>query len=516
MIGAIATGCAIGGLLQASKEFCKIAFDIQKKNKKISVSKDTWDNIWKLNNIFVSLDGNEISTPILKDIETSMNEEEYKFLLPLGITTKDIEKCKLQIQELCNANEVEITYCKDRMVSIKVIRVKEIKVFEGSIKTDKWNELWKELDIVTGNHHDSYKYPILILEKDIVGGKSYTFKLPIGKSTSHIKKERITIMEFLEARSIEVIPLKENTIEIKATFEELPKMIPFELIPRSCKNSFEVTIGKYIDGIATLNFSSVANVLNAGMQGAGKSIATKVALTYMACMYGLDEVDIYISDLKKTELGAFKRLKHVKKYVTNVSDTDDMIKDLLEIMNERYNLFEKVGVSEIEEYNKKFPQSKLKYIFVVLEEMTRFTTADLSPGSYKNKNTPDQNKRLSELLFLARASGMSVWCTVQRPTKDNLSQDAKSSMGNTLGFKTKDKLNSLIICDDEDGKLKDLRGKGHGYIITEKSDKEFQGFFITNDEITALLEERNLLKETESELNNVLDFEREIAIGLIK
>lgn len=517
MIGAIATGCAIGGLLQASKEFCKIVFDIQKKNKKISVSKATWDNIWKLNNIFVSLDENEISMPILKDMEMSDNIEEYMFLLPLGITTKDIERCKLQIQELCNADEVEITYCKNKMVNIKVIRIKEIEAFEGSINTDKWNELWKELDIVTGNYHDKYKYPILILEKDILGGKSYTFKLPIGKSTSHIKKEHTTIMEFLEARSIEVISLKENTVEIKAIYNELPRVVPFELIPRSYKDSFEIVIGKCIDGLAILDFKKVANVLNAGMQGAGKSVATKVALTYIGCMYGLDEVEVYISDLKRTELGCFRKMKHVKKYVDTVAETDDMIKDLSKIVEERYALFVKLGISDIYEYNKKYPESKMPYIFVVIEEMSRFTTTDLSPGGYKNKNTPDQNSRLSDLLFLSRASGMSLWCTVQRPTKDNITPDTKSCMGNTLGFKTKDKLNSQIICDDEEGKLKDLRGKGHGYLITEECDKEFQCFYIEdNDAIIKLLKERNLLKETESEPNNVLDYEREIAIGLVK
>lgn len=516
MVGTILTGCLLGTLAKASKEIYNIISDSQSKNKRKLVSKDTWEKLWRLNNIYIEHDDDTITLPKLIDVETSENIEIYVFCLPLGITTQDVETCKTQIQELCNTDEITIKYGKNHIFSIEVMHVKEIKAFNGSIDNRRWDKLWRELNMFVGNNSDKYKYPILTLEKNITGGKSYTFKLPIGKSTSHIKKEHTTIMEFLEARSIEVISLKENTVEIKAIYNELPRLVPFELIPRSCKDSFEVIIGICIDGFAKLDFGSVANVLNAGMQGAGKSIATKVALTYMACMYEIDEVEIYISDLKKTELGIFKRLKHVKRYVNNVIDTDDMIKDLTKIMNERYDLFAKLGISDIQEYNKKYPESKLPYVFVVLEEMTRFTTADLSPGGYKSKNTPDQNTRLSELLFLARASGMSIWCTVQRPTKDNLSACAKSSMGNTIGFKTKDKLNSLIICDDEEGKLKDLRGKGHGYLITEECDKEFQGFYITNNEITKLLTERNLLKETESEPNNVLDYEREIAIGLVK
>lgn len=523
MITTILTGCALGTLAKVTKEIYTMASDAYKENKRNQISQDTWEKLWRLNNIYIEHNNESITLPKLIDTKKLDNKEEYIFCLPLGVTTKDIEGCKIQIQELCNSEEINIEYTGNHVFKIEVLHIKKIKTFNGSIETRLWNKLWEEIDVYSGKNPDSRIYPNLISEKDIIGGKSYIFKMPIGTSSSNLKQEKVTITEFLDARYIEVESLKNNTVEIKAIFEELPTMIPFKLVPRSKKGGFEVVLGMCIDGFAKIDFTKMANVLCTGMIGSGKSIATKVALAYIGCMYALDEVEIYIADLKKSELTAFKRLKHVKKYVTTPKETDQMIKELVGIMNKRYDLFEKVGVSDIEEYNKKYPKAKLTYIFVAIEEMVRFTTAELYPPT-RGKITQDQNTILSELLFFARASGMTVWCSVQRPTKDNLDTNIKSSLSSTLGFKTKDKANSLIVCDDEDGKLKDLRGRGNGYLMTEECDKEFQGFFIDNDEIIQLLSERNMLREkTQEEIeiemqleeyNKEQSFEREVALGL--
>lgn len=495
MLGAVIAGCAIGGITYSCKEIYKTFFSIKLDENDSTISKETWNNIWCYNKILVEVDKDNIQIPELTGVEPIENGDRYIFSVPLGITTKDMETCEIQIKEISNATDVQIMHYKDNIIHIDISTYEDVEAFNGSIENDEWNQLWKELELTTGNYYDGYKYPRLISESKIKGGISYVFQMPIGRSSFHVEQHDITIKEFLEAKQIEVLALSKNKLEIKAIYEKLPEMIPFELVPRTSDDSYEIPVGKFIDGYAVLDFKKVANVLDAGMQGSGKSVVTKYALAYLGCMYSTKELEIYISDLKRTELNRFKNMKHVKKYVETPKDTDIMIKQLMKIMDERYKKFAEVKVSDIYEYNEKYPESKMTYIFVAIEEMSRYTSNSYVKLYYKNKGLlGDQNETLAELLFNARASGISFWCTVQRPTKENLSPDVKSSLGNILAFKTMNSINSKIICDDDD-KLKYLRGKGNGYLITEGLEKEFQAFYISNDEIEQLLEDKDLLKE---------------------
>ena len=489
MLGAIIAGCAVGGLTWSCKEILNM-FLKNKDNEnedELAISNDIWEDIWCSNNVYVQVDEENILTPVLSEIEKINNGFKYIFKMPFGITTKDMNKCKTQIKELSNAIDVDVYHHKNDIAHIDIMTKEEFNTIEGSINNAKWNKLWDELEVVTGNYNDGYKYPSLIDEKEIIGGTSYTFQMPIGKSSVHIIKQEITVKEFLQARMIEIEPLDGNRIEIRAIFEELSELIPLKFLSRSYKDSFEIPIGKFIDGYAVLNFEKVANVLDAGMQGSGKSIATKSALTYAP-----DELEIYISDLKVVELNRFKRMKHVVKYVDTIQETGAMIKELKEIMQNRYKIFDKYEVSDIYEFNRKYPELKMPYILVVIEEIAEYTMS-LPPKDYKVGYGVHESDMLSDLMFKARASGMCIWCTVQRPTKDSLSQNAKSSFGNVLGFKTATIEDSKIICGEE--KLKYLRGRGHGYFITEGINKEFQGFYIDNDEIKEILTKKGLLRD---------------------
>lgn len=501
MITAVLSGCAIGGIMYSFKELSRMFFNNKSIDNNNIISKEIWEDIWCRNDVFIEVDKDNILTPLLLSVEEITNGLKYIFKMPLGITSKDLQVCKMQVKELSNAIDVQISHQEGDIAYIDVATRSDIEVFEGTIDNERWNKLWIELELTSKISSSGYKYPALISESDIVGGVSYVFQMPVGKSSHHVLKHDITIKEFLEAKQIEILPISKNRVEIKAFYKELPEIVPFKFLPRSSEDSFEIPIGKFIDGYAVLDFKKVANVLDSGMQGSGKSIATKWALTYLGCMYTPDELQIYISDLKITELNRFENMKHVVKYVDTVKDTDIMIRELKEIMQNRYKIFKSHKVSDIYEYNKKFPESKMPYIFVAIEEISSYTVSTSLKSRYKYSNEEDQNEVLSELLFKSRASGISVWCTVQRPTKENLNQDVKSSLGNILGFKTVDGNNSIIVCG-KDEKLEKLRGKGNGYFITEGIDKEFQGFYIENDEIDKILKDRDLLKE-ESEYDDI-------------
>ena len=129
---------------------------------------------------------------------------------------------------------------------------------------------------------------------------------------------------------------------------------------------------------------------------------------------------------------------------------------------------ERLKVNKIEIYNKRVdPSAKLPYIVFCIEECVRLVN---------NKNI---QQKLSELLFISRACGVYIICTIQRPTKANISPEIKSSLGNIIGLQTVNKRNSEAICDDD--RLKKLRGKGHAWLFKDNEEIEFQSFYL-NDE----------------------------------
>ena len=419
--------------------------------------------------------------------------------MPVGITAKDIQECKQQIKELSNAIDVEIYHDKDNIVHIDAYTEDDVKAIEGSIPTKKWNEFWKTTEVYTGNVNDGYKYPTLIEENKIPGGKSYVFKMPIGKSTFHITKQDITVKEFLKARLIEVEVRADGNVEIKAIYDELPKEVPYELIERE-NNGFTIPIGKSIDGVPTIDFSQRANLIVAGDIGSGKSTVTKWIITYLGCMFGVDELDIYLADLKVLELCKFRKLKHVQRFVDNVDDLITMIHELKDEMDRRYKIFAEVGVKDIYKYNEKYPNDKMKYIVLVIEEFAEYTS-ELNSRCGRNEKHHKEIVTLKRFLSKARASGIMTIPTIQRPTAENMHPDIKSYLGNKIGLLATNKLSSAVICDDEE-LLLNLRGQGHGYFISQTNPKkpreEFQAFYIDDDEIEELLKEKDLLRDSDA------------------
>ena len=492
---ALLGGMALGGLGVLGKNLL-FSKDKVEESQIDKISSDEWEKLWFYNKVCITVDKDDIRTPFLLGVcKLGDNGARYLFRVPYGVTSDSMKRVSSEIKEKFNVDDVAIKPYKDDMVAVELRNVEPENIFKGSIPNEKWEELWKELKIYTGESSVGYKFPTLISENKVAGGIVYEFQLPIGKSSFHVDKQDITVSEFLEARYVEITPTTKNRIEIKAIYDELPTIIPFELVPRTSKDSFEVFIGKFMDDYSRLDFRAMANVLDAGMQGSGKSVVTKACLTYIGCMYDPSEIEVYIADLKRTELGRFRNMKQVKKYVETPEQTNEMVKELLDIMDERYKLFAQRGVSDAYEFNKKYPNEKMPYIFVVIEEMSRYTSNTSLKNLCKSNKEDDQNEKLAELLFNGRASALTVWVTVQRPTKDNLSPDVKSSMGNILAFKTMNSLNSRIICDSDD-KLKYLRGKGHGYLISEEGEREMQTFWISNDDIERLLKQHNAFRDT--------------------
>ena len=105
-------------------------------------------------------------------------------------------------------------------------------------------------------------------------------------------------------------------------------------------------------------------------------------------------------------------------------------------------------------------------------------------------------QKLATFLSKCRGAGMGCICTTQRGTDESIPRRVRAHLCNRILFKTSDENESRIFTDGKYS-LSDLKGNGHGILISGSRAEEFQGFFLNENkgEVTKLLKEHNLLKE---------------------
>lgn len=259
--------------------------------------------------------------------------------------------------------------------------------------------------------------------------------------------------------------------ETKELFPSLPEMIKYKLPKREKREGIYIPLGVTFKKEIVLDLKEHPHSYIVGTTGSGKSIMTKVILCTLINSYGPSELEIYLADLKRVELNLFRNVKHTKSFVYTVEDTTELIADLLEETNRRYDLFMEHEVTNIFEYNKLPGVKKLKYQVLYIEEIVMLLED-------RKKNAM---KLLKQLIAISRASGLYVFLTTQRPDNTIIDNVVKANINNRIVFKCEDSKNSVVALDTTGAEL--LKGHGHGIIKRGSRLEEFQGYFITDKQV---------------------------------
>ena len=341
------------------------------------------------------------------------------------------------------------------------------------------------------------EYPKVVKTYQGKKGKVYLITVPIGIDESHFKKLQRTI-EIQLGENIE-IRNKGHFIEIETIEVKLPTDIKYKLPLKAKGEGIKIPIGKTIEDEIILDLKENPMTYIVGTTGSGKSVCTKVILTSLIEMYSHNEIELYLCDLKRVELNLFSKVKHCKKFVYTVEDTTEVIADLLAETNRRYDLFMKHNVTNIFEYNKIPGVKKLKYQILYLEEMIMLLEDPKKKAM----------KLLKQLMAISRASGCYAIYTTQRPSNDVIDNVVKANTNNRIVFKCEDKKNSIVALDKLGAEA--LRGRGHGFIKRGANIEEFQGYFITDNqvkEVTRKYISKEPIKEKESIDDKIYNKER--------
>lgn len=299
-------------------------------------------------------------------------------------------------------------------------------------------------------------------------GYKLKFSLPVGLSTDDFEKYKLAIEQYLNKKI--KVGYGNYRVYIKVFENKIEKMIPYEFT--KCNQKLSFIIGKEFGGSdVVVNMKDSVHLLIAGETGSGKSTLLRSLITNI--VLSNRKISLYLIDLKNgVEFGLFSKCKAVKGFSKNRGEAEELLEKMLAETNKRYDLFFKKEVVNIDEYNKLKNKRKLDYKFIIIDE---FADLQGEKGSISI---------IEELVAKARACGIHLIISTQRPDAKVLNGRIKANVPTVIGLKTMNSLNSRIIID-QDG-LEKLRGKGHG-LFKHGEVKEFQAMYLTVKEAKELI-----------------------------
>ena len=329
-------------------------------------------------------------------------------------------------------------------------------------KGEYYEEVEKILKIIEINKiQNKNEESLMITEiRSVPEGFIVDLDIPLGLSYADIEKMIPAVSTAMGGKRV---VLEKNSL--KVYFTELKEVyeLVFPPINKSKRNRLFATLGMGIDGLVELNLSQAGGILIAGQTGAGKSTVLRYILSHIAMNYTESEINLFLNDMKFTELSLFKDLKITRFHNTDPECVLSSLDYFWKEIQDRYKTFEAEGYTDAYEYEK-HTGKKVPINLMVIEEFTI-----LSGKKYK-----EEVELLNDILCQCIASKSHVIITTQRPDAKTLDPRLKANITHTIGLKTKSIINSQIICDED--VLKYLRGNGHGYLFDNKGDVEFQGF----------------------------------------
>ena len=299
-------------------------------------------------------------------------------------------------------------------------------------------------------------------------GTMYLITLPLGMELKDFQKLQGAMEQ--QAKKKMDINYKNGFIKIEVIERELEQCYNYTL-PIKTKDYIEIPIGESLRGTEYINLKEIPNVLITGTTGSGKSVCSKAIITSLVNMYSPKELELYLIDFKQVELASFRDLEHTKIFEREVEPAKEVISALMEECNNRYNEFFKHGLTNIFDYNKKFPNKKMPFQILFIEEFVMLQM---------DKSKIAMNL-LKQFASLCRASGQYIFISCQRADNTVIDGVLKANVGNRIVFRMEDSKNSIIALESEGAE--ELEGKGHGILKIGANKTEFRSYNITDNQV---------------------------------
>ena len=321
----------------------------------------------------------------------------------------------------------------------------------------------------------------------------YEVKPAVGVRVNRISNLADDLALALAAKDVRIeapIPGK-SLVGIEVPNSEIATVSFRELWEQSqtkAENLLEIPLGKAVNGTArAFDLSKMPHLLVAGSTGSGKSVAVNGIIASILMKARPDQVKFMMVDPKMVELSVYNDIPHLLiPVVTNPRKASKALQKVVDEMENRYELFAKVGVrniagfnAKVEEFNaqSEYKQVPLPLIVVIVDEL-----ADLMMVA--SKEVEDAIIRLGQK---ARAAGIHMILATQRPSVDVISGLIKANVPSRVAFAVSSGTDSRTILD-ENGAEK-LLGRGDMLFkpIDENHSVRLQGSFISDDDVERIV-----------------------------
>ena len=321
----------------------------------------------------------------------------------------------------------------------------------------------------------------------------YEVKPAVGVRVNRISNLADDLALALAAKDVRIeapIPGK-SLVGIEVPNSEIATVTFRELWDQSKTDAsklLEIPLGKAVNGsVRSFDLAKMPHLLVAGSTGSGKSVAVNGIIASILMKARPDEVKFMMVDPKMVELSVYNDIPHLLiPVVTNPRKASRALQKVVDEMENRYELFSKVGARNIAGYNAKvaeynaqseYKQVPLPLIVVIVDEL-----ADLMMVA--SKEVEDAIIRLGQK---ARAAGIHMILATQRPSVDVISGLIKANVPSRIAFAVSSGIDSRTILD-ENGAEK-LLGRGDMLFkpIDENHPVRLQGSFISDEDVERIV-----------------------------
>ncbi len=307
---------------------------------------------------------------------------------------------------------------------------------------------------------------------------------------------RISVIPNTDKIGLELANNKRQMVSIRSQFESKEFKESEYILP--------ISLGASTNGMSVfVDLATMPHLLIAGTTGSGKSVGVNGMILSLLYKYTPDECKFIMIDPKMVEFSNYEDIPHlVFPIVTEPNKAIAVLKWVAAEMDYRYLNMQSIGVKDIRSFNEKLMSlkttaikrkidvgidpdtgeilreekeiklTKMPYIVVVVDEL-----ADLMQMAKK-----EVEGTIARLAAKARAAGIHLIFSTQRPSVDVLTGTIKSNFPIRLSYKVASGQDSRTILDEYGAEL--MLGKGDGlYRAMNGQIIRVHGAFVSDSEI---------------------------------
>lgn len=289
---------------------------------------------------------------------------------------------------------------------------------------------------------------------------------------------------------------------------------------RETKNTLNVVLGKDIGGRNVYaDLAKMPHLLVAGTTGSGKSVGVNTMILSLLYRMRPEECKLIMIDPKMLEFSMYNGIPHLlTPVITDPAKAVIGLKWAVKEMEDRYRAMAQLNVRNIAGYNQKLQELKasgekiertvqtgfdaetgkpifekqeldltpLPYIVIVVDEM-----ADLMLVAGK-----DVEAAIQRLAQMARAAGLHLIMSTQRPSVDVITGTIKANFPTRISFQVTSKIDSRTILGEQGAEQ--LLGMGDMlYMPAGQRPIRIHGSFVKDSEVEKVVEFLKAQREPE-------------------